>query len=97
MGSRKSGATKAKRPCERLRDADRKCRSASGDPAMVLMFRMAAILSQVTGTLPVTPSGRIATGRSRKGHDIFVFMSVCMPGFESRDYDGRPIMQKRAL
>src|ERR1700740_80810 len=41
-----------------------KRQSASGDPAMVSGFRMAAILSQVTGTLPVTPSGRIATGRS---------------------------------
>jgi hypothetical protein len=39
--------------------------SASGDPAMVFVGWMACILSVVTGTLPVTPSGRIAAGRLR--------------------------------
>src|SRR5262245_20726340 len=32
------------KPCARRRDADRIEKSASGDPAMVLMFRMASIL-----------------------------------------------------
>jgi hypothetical protein len=44
--------------CETLTRA-----SASGDPAMVFIFRMASILSGRTGTLPVMPSGRIAAGR----------------------------------
>jgi hypothetical protein len=44
--------------CETLTRA-----SASGDPAMVFIFRMASILSSRTGTLPVMPSGRIAAGR----------------------------------
>jgi len=32
-------------------------RSAPGDPAMVLMFRMASILSSVLGTLPCPAAG----------------------------------------
>src|SRR5689334_4921463 len=41
----------------RWRDADRNARSASGDPAMVFIFRMASILSAVTGTLPCPAAG----------------------------------------
>ena len=48
---------KTQRPCARLRDADRNTRSASGDPAMVFIFRMASILSAVTGTLPCPAAG----------------------------------------
>src|SRR5580704_7063874 len=62
MGSRKNGCPKKQKPCARWLDADRIKRSASGDPAMVFSFRMASIPSQVTGTLPVRPSGRIAAG-----------------------------------
>jgi hypothetical protein len=40
-------------------------RGASGDPAMVFAIWMTCILSVVTGTLPVMPSGRIAAGRLR--------------------------------
>src|SRR6267154_3774195 len=40
------------RPCARLRDADRHMRSASGDPAMVFIFRMASILSVVRAPCP---------------------------------------------
>src|SRR5882757_236719 len=57
----RNGRPKTQKPCARLRDAD--TRSASGDPAMVFIFRMASILSGRTGTLPVMPSGRIAAGR----------------------------------
>jgi hypothetical protein len=39
-------------------------RSASGDPAMVFAFRMASILPDGTGILPVTPSCRIAAGHA---------------------------------
>jgi hypothetical protein len=62
---------KTQKPCARLRDADRNKRSASGDPAMVLMLRMASILSLVTGTVPVTSSGRIAAGRCRFERDPY--------------------------
>jgi hypothetical protein len=56
-------------------------RSASGDPAMVLMFRMASILSLVTGTVPVTPSGRIAAGRCPIEHDVFGKTVIDFSGF----------------
>jgi len=45
--------------------------SASGDPAMVFGIWMTCILSVVTGTLPVTPSGRIAAGRLRLSAIIY--------------------------
>src|ERR1700716_659696 len=47
-----------KRPCARLRDADREsfAVSASGDPAMVLMFRMASILPMVRASYPLRPA-----------------------------------------
>jgi hypothetical protein len=62
-GFTKEGALQNKKPCARWRDAERNAASVSGDPAMVFNFRMASILSlQVTGTLPVTSSGRIAAG-----------------------------------
>jgi hypothetical protein len=43
--------------------------SASGDPAMVFDFWMASILSGITGSLPVAPSGRIAAGTPTFEHD----------------------------
>src|SRR6202023_3070037 len=57
-----------KRPCARLRDADREsfAVSASSDPAMVLMFRMASILSMVRASCPLSPSRRIATGHAAR-------------------------------
>jgi hypothetical protein len=63
-------ASKTQKPCARLRDVDR-IKSASGDPAMVLMFRMASILSLITGTVPVTSSGRIAAGHCTFEHGPF--------------------------
>src|SRR5258707_11019899 len=42
MSSRKNARSKRKKPCARLRDADRS--SASGDPAMVFGIWMACIL-----------------------------------------------------
>jgi hypothetical protein len=48
---------------------------------MVLMFRMASILSLVTGTVPVTPSGRIAAGRCTIEHDVFGKTVVDFSGF----------------
>jgi hypothetical protein len=63
MSSRKNARPKHKnhaQDCGTLRKG-----SASGDPAMVFVVWMARILSVVTGTLPVTPSGRIAAGRLR--------------------------------
>src|SRR6266566_4671947 len=67
----RQGRPKTQKPCARWRDADRNKRSASGDPAMVLVFRMASIFRVVTGTVPVTPSGRIAAGRCTFEHDRF--------------------------
>ena len=54
-GSRR--AAQNTRPCARLRDADRNARSASGDPAMVFIFRMASIPSAVMGILPCPAAG----------------------------------------
>jgi hypothetical protein len=48
---------------------------------MVLMFRMASILSLVTGTVPVTSSGRIAAGRCTIEHDVFGKTVVDFSGF----------------
>src|SRR6185437_3569890 len=62
-GFTKEGRPKTQKPCARWREAGLEARSASGDPAMVLMFRMASILSGLTGTMPVASSGRIAAGR----------------------------------
>src|ERR1700694_3921433 len=47
-----------KRPCARLRDTDREsfAASASGDPAMVFMFRMASILPMVRASYPLRPA-----------------------------------------
>src|SRR3981189_878627 len=57
-----------KRPCARLRDADRESFAvpASGDPAMVLMFRMASILPMVRASCPLSPSRRIAAGHAAR-------------------------------
>src|ERR1700759_1571360 len=44
---------------------------------------MAAILSHVTGALPVVPSGRIATGRAFQGSEISVFRSLRMKRHET--------------
>src|SRR5437879_2065593 len=70
-------ASKTQKPCARLRDADR-IKSVSGDPAMVLMFRMASIPSLVTGTVPVTPSRRIAAGRCTFEHGPFGKLFRCL-------------------
>src|SRR6266487_3714977 len=66
MVLRKQGPFKTQKPCARWRDADcdEVADSAPGDPAMVFMFRMASILPTVRAILPVTPSRRIAAGRS---------------------------------
>jgi hypothetical protein len=62
MGSRKSRRPKNKNHAQ---DGGTLIESsASGDPAMVLDLWMSSILSVFTGTLPVTPSGRIAAGLS---------------------------------
>src|SRR3981081_2806822 len=57
-----------KRPCARLPDADREsfAVSASGDPALVLMFRMASILPMVLASCPLSPSRRIAAGHAAR-------------------------------
>src|ERR1700694_2859553 len=59
---------KTKRPCARLRDAERESVAvpASGDPAMVLMFRMASILPMVRASCPLSPSRRIAAGHAAR-------------------------------
>jgi hypothetical protein len=63
MGSRKNARPKNKNHAQ---DGGTLIESsASGDPAMVFGVWMASILSVVTGTLPVTPSRRIAAERSR--------------------------------
>ena len=76
MGSRNNGAPETQRPCARLRDADRHKRSASGDPAMVLMCWMVFIpyglvqaravepSTRATDTCPSSPSRRSAAGRT---------------------------------
>src|SRR4030081_2727260 len=51
-GFTKQRSPETQRPCARLRDADRHMRSASGDPAMVFIFRMASILSVVRAPCP---------------------------------------------
>src|SRR6476620_10821599 len=51
-GFAKVQTPETQRPCARLRDADRNFRSASGDPAMVFIFRMASILSVVRAPCP---------------------------------------------
>src|SRR6266478_4633130 len=103
MGSRKTGRPKSQKPCARRRDADRNRRSASGDPAMVLVFRMASIFRVVTGTVPVTPSGRIAAGRCTFEHDLSgkteLDFSAIMPLAQDRLFENRKrrlstIMQK---
>jgi hypothetical protein len=78
--TKEKGVAKNTKTMAGSRDADRR-RSASGDPAMVLMFRMASILSLVTGTVPVTPSGRIAAGRCTIEHDVFGKTVVDFSGF----------------
>src|SRR5258708_35442884 len=55
-GFTKQRSPETQRPCARLRDADRNMRSASGDPAMVFIFRMAAILSVVRAPCPLCPA-----------------------------------------
>src|SRR5674476_546679 len=57
-----------KRPCARLRDTDRESFAvpASGDPAMVLMFRMASILPMVRASYPLSPNCRIAAGHAAR-------------------------------
>ena len=52
MGLRSNVGPETQRPCARLRDADHKMRSASGDPAMVFIFRMASIPSVVRASCP---------------------------------------------
>src|ERR1700760_3988517 len=44
---------------------------------------MAAILSHVTGALPVVPSSRIATGRAFQGSEISVFRPLRMKRCEA--------------
>src|SRR6267378_3409717 len=51
-GFTKQRSPETQRPCARLRDGDRHVRSASGDPAMVSIFRMASILSVVRAPCP---------------------------------------------
>jgi hypothetical protein len=64
----KRGTPQNKKPCARLRDADRKETAASGDPAMVSGFRMASILSfKSRAACPLRPASRIAAGRSCLG------------------------------
>src|SRR5437588_11469924 len=93
MGSRKTGRPKSQKPCARRRDADRNRRPASGDPAMVLVFRMASIFRVVTGTVPVTPSGRIAAGRCTFEHDLSgkteLDFSAIMPLAQDRLFENR--------
>src|SRR6266478_6178470 len=50
--------SKRKKPCARWRDADcdEVADSASGDPAMVFMFRMASILPMVRASCPLRPA-----------------------------------------
>jgi hypothetical protein len=57
MGSRESGAQKHKDHAQDCGTLIAFARSASGDPAMVFVFRMASILSAVTGTLPCPATG----------------------------------------
>jgi hypothetical protein len=57
MGSRESGAQKHKDHAQDCGTLIAFARSASGDPAMVFIFRMASILSAVTGTLPCPAAG----------------------------------------
>src|SRR5205814_4358407 len=94
MGSRKTGRPKTQKPCARWPDADRNRRSASGDPDMVLVFRMATIFRVVTGTVPVTPSGRIAAGRfpfehDRSGKTDLDFSEKIMPLAQDRLFENR--------
>src|ERR1700687_2198566 len=67
-----------KRPCARLPDVDREsfAASASGDPAMVLMFRMASTLPMVRASCPLHPAAGlrldvIAHDRLRKPEATF--------------------------
>ncbi|KRR03938.1 hypothetical protein CQ12_23985 [Bradyrhizobium jicamae] len=57
MGSRELGAQKHKDHAQDGEMLVAFARSASGDPAMVFIFRMASILSAVTGTLPCPAAG----------------------------------------
>src|SRR6202022_2605153 len=57
-----------KRPCARLRDADRENLAvrASGDPAMVFMFRMASILPMVRASNPLRPAAGLRLDTPRR-------------------------------
>src|ERR1700761_1999608 len=83
MGSRKRGRSKTQKPCARLRDADLDAGSASGDPAMVFMSRMASILSGSTGTCPFRPAAGLLL--DDVAHDRF-----------QKPRQGFEIMRKRA-
>src|SRR5258708_64905 len=54
----KAGTPKTQKPCARLRDTEvaNVADSASGDPAMVFMFRMASILPMVRASCPLRPA-----------------------------------------
>src|SRR5437868_1575488 len=58
MVSRRQGPFKTQKPCARWRDADcdEVADSAPGDPAMVLMLRMASILPMVQASCPLRPA-----------------------------------------
>src|SRR5271163_167177 len=58
-----------KKPCARWRDVDRAnldrtsfAVSASGDPAMVFMFRMTSILPMVRASCPLRPAAGLRLG-----------------------------------
>src|SRR5882672_6940624 len=85
-----------KRPCARLRDAEREAFAvrASGDPAKVLMFRMASILPMVRASNPLRPAAGLLLDTPRGCFED--------PRVTKHDLIGKPekppfrIMRKRA-
>src|SRR3954454_11869815 len=72
-GFAKEQTPETQRPCARLRDTDRNKRSASGDPAMVFIFRMASILSVVRAPCPAQRPDCCCTSFA---HDFFMSLRM---------------------
>src|ERR1700704_6135697 len=93
-GFTKQRSPETQRPCARLRDADRYMRSASGDPAMVFIFRMASILSVVRAPCPAQRPDCCWTFIE---HDWFMLLRMIVSENSEAGFSGRPCENARQL
>src|SRR4030081_1186167 len=85
-GFAKGRTPETQRPCARLRDADRNFRSASGDPAMVFIFRMASILAVVVAPWPAQRPDCCWTFIE---HDWFMLLRMIVSENSEAGFSGR--------